>query len=123
CPEVRVDGSSSFIHITGVGGQIVNFFVDPNPGNFVRSGTIVINGLGYGVTQDGQFTNYDGTYNITFNFTETFICPGLPICAPPISGGGTFAATFKNGVLVGGAIDGTISDFGELVITASAGGA
>ena len=83
----------------------------------------MINGLGYGVTQDGQFPNYDGTYNITFNFTETFICPGLPICAPPISGGGTFAATFKNGVLVGGAIDGTISDFGELVITASAGGA
>jgi hypothetical protein len=121
CPVDPVS-ASDFIHITGVGGQIVSFSVDPNTTNFVRSGVILISGQAYSVTQDGAFPNFDGTYNITYSFTVTFVGP--PPGPPPVSGSGSFAATFVNGVLVngGGVTVGTISDFGEVNIVTRAGG-
>jgi hypothetical protein len=117
---VNASSNSSFIHITAVGGQIVSFSVDPNPTNFVRSGSITISGYGYGVTQDGAFPSYDGTYNVSYTAVVTYTgpCGGLP-CPPPVYRSGAVAFTFVHGVLVnGGVATGTISDFGELNVTA-----
>jgi hypothetical protein len=112
--------ASNFIQVTAIGGQIVSFHVDPNPTNFSRSGTIVINGIAYGVAQDGAFPNFDGTYNFTYNFTLTYVGP--PPGPPPVSGSGTFAVTVKNGVVVpNGAETGTINSFGEVSITVAGG--
>jgi hypothetical protein len=114
--------NSNFIHITAVGGQIVSFSVDPNTTNFVRSGSMTIAGQIYTVTQDGAFPSFDGTYNISFTVIVQYTGP--PPGPPPVSQGGSTSWTFVNGVLVngGGVTTGTISSFGQINVSTSAGG-
>jgi hypothetical protein len=112
CPVYAVS-NSSFIHITGVTGNTVTFTVDPNTTFFTRNGSVNISGHTYGVGQDGHDLNFDGTYDVTF--TILVYCPG----SPPVGLGPYYDVwVVVGGVVTEGIQSGTISDFGEVNISA-----